>query len=74
MKTAVGNETPEVKQAIGEAVMVIQNMFREDVLSGKLPRDPPIRGPFGLAKISLRAGAQPKRQRCFQLGASGPRR
>ena len=41
--------------------------FGKDVLSGKLVKDPPVRGPYGLAKIVLREGAVPRRQRGFQL-------
>ena len=27
--------------------------FAKDVLSGKLPKEPPVRGPFGMAKNEL---------------------
>ena len=37
------------------------------VLSGKVPLDSPVQGSYGLAKINLKAGAQPWRQLCFQL-------
>ena len=41
--------------------------FGGDVLSGKLPTTPPVRGPFGLAHINLVPGATPKRHRSFKM-------
>ena len=41
--------------------------FAKDVLSGKLPKDPPVRGPFGMARIDLIPGARPRRQRSFKM-------
>ena len=41
--------------------------FGKDVLSGKLHRSPPERGPFGMAHIRLVPGANPKRQRSFKM-------
>ena len=41
--------------------------YGRDVLSGKLVKDPPIRGPYGEAKIVVRQGSTPRRQRGFQL-------
>ena len=36
-------------------------------MNGKLVKDPPIRGPYGEAKIVVRQGSTPRRQRGFQL-------
>ena len=41
--------------------------FKDSVLSGILSKDPPVRGPFGLAKIALVPGASPKRHRSFKM-------
>ena len=71
VKTMSTEEPPHLQRKIDEAIQKGKNEFQSDVLSGKLPRDTPIRGPFGLAKINLRAGATPKRQRCFQLAGEG---
>ena len=37
------------------------------MLSGKLLKNPPVRGPFGEAKINIMPGATPKRQRSFKM-------
>ena len=41
--------------------------FMVDVLSGKLPHTPPMRGHFGEARINLVPGATPKRHRSFKM-------
>ena len=45
----------------------IVDEFKDDVLSGKLHKDPPVRGPYGEASINLKPGAKPKRMRGFQV-------
>ena len=55
------------KLLVEEHKAAILKEFGRDVLSGKLVKDPPVRGPYGLAKIVLREGAMPRRQRGFQL-------
>ena len=67
VKTLSSEEPPHLQAKIEAGIQMIKNEFNMDVLSGKLPTNPPVRGPFGLAKINLRSDAQPKRQRCFQL-------
>ena len=41
--------------------------YGRDVLSRKLVKDPPIGGPCGGAKIVVRQGSTPRRQRVIQL-------
>ena len=36
-------------------------------MSGKLPGNPPVRGPYGEAEIVVRQGAIPVKQRAYQL-------
>ena len=55
------------KLLVEEHKAAILKEFGRDVLSGKLVKDPPVRGPYGPAKIVLREGAMPRRQRGFQL-------
>lgn len=43
------------------------SLYEKTVLSGMLLKDPPLRGPHGEAKIIIRPGAVPKRQRAFQM-------
>ena len=65
--TKKGDLSPSTLECIAQAKSSILEDYGHDVLSGKLPRDPPIRGPFGLARIDLVPGARPKRQRSFKM-------
>jgi hypothetical protein len=56
-----------VQEKIVAAKKTLLDEFMKDVLSGKLPKEPPVRGPFGMAKIELIPGAVPKRQRSFKM-------
>jgi hypothetical protein len=63
------SEMPEVVK-IRDQIMVD---FQDTVFRSKLPNaDPPIRGPFGLAEIKLKANAKPVKQRMFHI--TGERR
>ena len=55
------------KLLVDEHKAAILREFRRDGLSGKLVKDPPVRGPYGLAKIGLREVAVLGRQPGFQL-------
>ena len=61
------NDTNSAVLAIEKAKRLLLAEFSHDVLSGKLPKDPPVRGPFGMAKIELIPGAMPKRHRSFKM-------
>ena len=59
--------TGQQKEIIEEKKSLIMKEFGHDVLSGKLVPNPPVRGPYGEARIELLPGAAPKRARAFQL-------
>ena len=65
--TQEGDLSPSILESIAQARSALLEDYGQDVLSGKLPRDPPVRGPFGLAKIDLVPGARPKRHRSFKM-------
>jgi len=57
----------EIQKLVEQYKGAILKEFGHDVLSGKMFSEPPIRGPLGLATIDLKEGAEPKRQRAFQM-------
>ena len=59
-----GQETAEWVASVRSGIV---DEFKDDVLSGKLHKDPPVRGPYGEASINLKPGAKPKRMRGFQV-------
>ena len=67
VKTPPESRVEEHGQLIAEAKKALIDEFGQTVLSGKLRKDPPIRGPFGQAKIELIPGARPKRHRSFKM-------
>ena len=62
-----GDLSLKTLEVIANAKSTLLADFGQDVLSGKLPKDPPIRGPFGLAKIELVPRASPRRHRSFKM-------
>ena len=67
VKSAAAVEPPHLAAIIAEETHKLLAEFGGDVLSGKLPKEPPVRGPYGMARIAVKPGAAPKRQRCFQM-------
>ena len=67
VKSAGGATLDAHDNSVEKHKAAILKEYGRDVLSGKLVKDPPVRGPYGLAKIVLREGAVPRRQRGFQL-------
>ena len=55
------------EKKIAAAKEEVIRQFGDSVLSGKLLKNPPVRGPFGEAKITIMLGATPKRQRSFKM-------
>ena len=62
-----GEEKQHITRKTEEAKSKLLAEFAKDVLSGKLQKDPPVRGPFGMARIELMPGAAPRRQRSFKM-------
>jgi hypothetical protein len=67
VKTSTTAEPPHLAKLIDEYKAQVLLEFEGDVLSGILPKEPPVRGPYGLANIAIKADAHAKRQRCFQM-------
>ena len=67
VRTSTGDRPPHLTKLVEEFKAQVLLDFGVDVLSGKLQKTPPIRGPYGEARINIKHGAQPRRQRAFQL-------
>ena len=67
VQTQSVQQPKEIQQAMEHYKKAILKEFGHDVLSGKMFSEPPIRGAVGLATIDLKEGAEPKRQRAFQM-------
>ena len=65
--TSTTQETAKVQEMISMRREEVVEEFEKDVLSGKLSKDPPVRGPHGLAKIVVVPGAKAKRVRSYKL-------
>ena len=67
VQTQVKNKPKHINDLVESFRSKVTEEFGRDVLSGKLLKDPPIRGPYGEASINIKLGAQPRRHRAFQL-------
>jgi hypothetical protein len=72
IKGFVAARDPHVNGKVDELREAIISDFKDSVLSGICPPDPPVRGPHGLAQIWLKTDVTPVMQRPFHL--TGERR